>query len=357
MTTEPRSPWTTVTIDTADDAARVPAGAVAPLEEARYLARPPLSHVAALDASGALRARCSIWRRQDEAGRDTRDGIIGHFAAEEVATGTPFDATAGWAVLEHACRLLRDAGCPRVIGPMDGNTWQTYRFVTDPMTEPPFFLEPNQPAAWPRLFVEFGFQPLAHYTSALNDDLTRTDSRTEATRETLRQAGVDIHPLDLSQLDDELVRLYDVSLVAFTDNLFYSPLPRDVFVTMYQPLRDHLVSDLVLLAERQGEVIGYIFGLPNLLEAQRGEPVRTAILKTMAVHPAWRGLGLGSALIDQCQRAARSLGFRQVIHALMHEDNRSRAISSHFGRTIRRYTLFAKDLASASPASPEASPS
>ena len=68
------------------------------------------------------------------------------------------------------------------------------------------------------------------------------------------------------------------------------------------------------------------------------------IVKSMAVHPSCGGNGLGGLLMDDCQQAARKLGFERAIHALMHETNRSRSISARYGTTIRRYTLYEKAL-------------
>jgi hypothetical protein len=48
--------------------------------------------------------------------------------------------------------------------------------------------------------------------------------------------------------------------------------------------------------------------------------------------------------MDLAQRSARKLGFRRAIHALMHEENVSRTISGRYGRTIRRYALYARPL-------------
>jgi GNAT superfamily N-acetyltransferase len=65
------------------------------------------------------------------------------------------------------------------------------------------------------------------------------------------------------------------------------------------------------------------------------------VAKTLAVVPEARGLGLGGHLLDRVDEAARLRGFGAVVHALMHEDNRSRAMSDRRGaRVFRRYVLF-----------------
>jgi GNAT superfamily N-acetyltransferase len=109
-------------------------------------------------------------------------------------------------------------------------------------------------------------------------------------------------------------------------------------------VKPYVRPEIVLFAEQHGQPIGFIFAIPDMLQAKRGQSIDTVIIKTMAVHPAHAGLGLGSLLMARCEHAAHELGYRRAIHALFHEKNRSGKISSHTGKVIRRYTLFAKPL-------------
>jgi GNAT superfamily N-acetyltransferase len=87
-----------------------------------------------------------------------------------------------------------------------------------------------------------------------------------------------------------------------------------------------------------------MFALPDLLQARRRARIDTVVLKTVAVHPSFRGIGLGGALMDLVQRSARRMGFRRAVHALIHETNVSRRISDGYARTVRRYALFSRPL-------------
>jgi GNAT superfamily N-acetyltransferase len=98
------------------------------------------------------------------------------------------------------------------------------------------------------------------------------------------------------------------------------------------------------MAERPGELAGFLFALPDLLEAGRGDAPRTAILKTMAVRPGRRDAGLGAWLAAECHARAAAAGFTRVVHALMHDANVSAATSRRSARLLRRYTLYARDL-------------
>ena len=245
-------------------------------------------------------------------------------------------------MLHHAADQLHRKGRSLAVGPMDGNTWRRYRLLTQRGDEPPFFLEPDNPDDWPAHFTAVGFEPIATYFSGLNDDLTVVDPRVPAAMERMARDGIALRTIDLNRFDEELAAIHELSLEAFAENFLYTPIGRDEFVAMYGPVRPHLQREIILMAEQRGRLIGFMFGLPNLAQASRGQAVDTAIAKTIAVRPGRTGSGLGSVLMDQFQQAARRLGYQRVIHALMHEGNRSRQMVARFGRPFRQYTLYSK---------------
>ena len=300
----------------------------------RHAHTPDLSILAT--ERGSLVARCSCWWTDTAALDGQRVGVIGHYAAADPASGA--------AVLSRACDTLAAAGCALAVGPMDGNTWRRYRFVTERGTEPAFFLEPDNPDEWPSHWTGAGFSTLASYSSALNDDLAFEDPRTSAALARLTESGVAIRTFDPSRADAELRRMFALSTVAFGSNFLYTPLSETEFLAQNRAVLPFVRPELVLLAEKDGSLAGFMFALPDARQAQRGGTVDTVVLKTIAVDPAVWGMGLGGALMDLVQRSARTMGFRRAIHALMHDANASRRISGRYGRTIRRYALFARRL-------------
>ncbi|AHG89350.1 hypothetical protein J421_1813 [Gemmatirosa kalamazoonensis] len=292
-------------------------------------------------AGAALRARCSLWWTDAPPYEAHRVGAIGHFGAA--------DAEAARLLLDAACDALAARGCTLAVGPMDGNTWRRYRLVTERGDEPPFFLEPTNPDAWPAWFEAAGFAPLAQYTSALATDLTRPDPRAEAAAERLTASGVTVRPVDLARFDDELRAIYSVAAVSFRANLLYTPIAEREFAAQYQAVRRLVRPELALLAEHEERAVGFAFSIPDALEVARGEPPRTVIVKTVAVLPEReRYGGLGGWMVHRTHRTAAALGFTRAIHALMHETNAaSQSVSARTGATMRRYTLFARALASA----------
>ena len=99
-----------------------------------------------------------------------------------------------------------------------------------------------------------------------------------------------------------------------------------------------------IFATHHDRTVGFVFNVPDALQARRGESIDTVVLKTLAVVPDRGYAGLGSYLTQQTHRVARGLGYRRVIHALMHEKNVSLNISARYANLFRRYVLFARPL-------------
>lgn len=297
------------------------------------------AHWLVVDATGQALARCSLWWQSVPAYGTERLGLIGHYAAHE--------ASAAECLLEQACAHLAEQGCTLAVGPLDGNTFRHYRLLTERAVggsqQPPFFLEPDNPDAWPAQWQHAGFHSFAQYFSAIGE-LPAADPRTVSLAQRVAEHGVLIRAVDLTDFAAELHRIYGIVLKSFCHNLLYTPIAAAEFMAQYAPIRNYIQPELVLLAEQAGEPVGFIFALPDLAQAQRGEALDTMIIKTVGVVPELSGIGLGGLLVARCQLAARALGYRYAIHALMVEDNRSRKISAHYAQVMRRYTLFAKPL-------------
>ena len=323
--------------------AALPTQGVAPISREAWAVTRPDVHLAATD-TGGLAARASVWWTHPPADPErpgARIGCIGHL------DGRHADALA--VVVSEALDVLRQNGASRVVGPMDGSTWHAYRVVSDASPEgtshPPFALEPWPPARVEEALRAGGFEPVAHYHSAL---FPQIPDRSEALSERLglaEEKGVTLRRLDPHRAEAELGTLYDLSLDAFARNPYFAPILREAFLATYRPLVPRIDPRLLLIAEHHRQPVGVVFGLADWNEAARGETVRTLVFKTLAVRRALMGQGLGSLLSLALEEAAREMGLTRSIHALMHDANRSVRISQRREvDLIRRYALLGRKL-------------
>jgi hypothetical protein len=279
------------------------------------------------------RASCSLWWRRTPEHEGQRVGAIGHFAAADVESGAT--------LLAAACARLAARGCRLAVGPMDGSTWRNYRLVLERGEEPPFFLEPDSPIHWPQCFARAGFSAAATYCSSVQENLRFEDRRLQLVERRAAQAGVRIRNLDLANPERDLADIHEIALAAFAGAYLFSPIERDEFIAQYARILPHVRPELVLIAEQAGMPLAFAFGVPDAFEPARGT---TVILKTVATRPGLAYAGLGHLLVAHGARDAAALGFRRVVHALMHDTNRSLAWSAAYGRVFRRYALLSRTL-------------
>jgi GNAT superfamily N-acetyltransferase len=278
-------------------------------------------------------AQASLWWRDTPDLDGARIGAIGNFSAA--------DAETAGLLLNGAMTYLRERGCELAVGPMNGNTWREYRFMVESNGRGPFLLEPRNPVEFPGWWENAGFSVLSHYSSSVIP-LDGSGTISSALRTRMERSGVKIRELDPARYDEELKKIYQVSLKSFANNFLYTPLEEEAFLDVYRKVRERVDPDFVRIAERDEVACGFVFGIPDLEALARGEKP-AVIVKTLAVDPDARCAGLGSLLVDELHRIGWEKGYTEAIHALQHETNTSLKITDrHHGEVFRRYALFSK---------------
>ncbi|MCL2058962.1 MAG: GNAT family N-acetyltransferase [Oscillospiraceae bacterium] len=242
------------------------------------------------------------------------------------------DMDIGKRQLEAYTRELLAAGHRRVIAPINGDTWHSYRLVSWSGGEAAFPLEPQNPLWYNDVYKACGYKPLKRYSS----DAFYIGGEAEP------RGGVHA-PGKRGFLDGDLLlrgfrdgsdirTIYDISLRGFDDNFLYSEISYEAFEMLYKPFLPSIDSDLAIIAEIGGKPAGFMF---SYVSGGR------LILKTIAVLPDFRGRGVGAAMVGQVVQAGRAKGLRTAIAALIAEGNNSFNIISKYGSDkIREYTLY-----------------
>lgn len=235
----------------------------------------------------------------------------------------------GQEVLRQAISFVRASGLRQIIGPMDGDTWHTYRFVTQTDGSPAFLLEPGYSQEGIDVFKGAGFTQISQYFSA------RVPIAQTARTSPPETIDYTIEPWDGTDPEGLFEQVFDLSKRAFAQNAFYKPITRDAFLAMYMPMVPLLNRELIFFARRPDQtLVGFLFGTPNYAEGPKPSSV---ILKTYASLAR----GAGQHLAFAFHRAAALQGYDTAIHALIHDDNLSALRSASEGADVfRRYGLF-----------------
>ena len=231
------------------------------------------------------------------------------------------DKDSGKRKLQQYVDELIKSGHRRIIAPINGSTWHTYRLVSWTDGEPFFLLEPQNPIWYNEVFEDLGFRPLKQYRSDIFsiDNVLPLESRNTSVSFRGFRA-------------DDLEFIYDIATRSFDENFLYSNITFEDFSRLYQPLLPMMDNDLAIIAEANGSPAGFLFSF-----AVGGR----LVLKSVAVIPEYRTLGIGSVLINRAILAGQKKGVDAAIAALMADDNYSRSIVSKYNsRKIREYTLY-----------------
>ena len=244
---------------------------------------------------------------------------------------------------------LKKEGIETIIGPLNGTTWNTYRYVTEKGNGRPFLLEPWNEDYSVSLFEKLGFKPLAGYISTVMEGMNSNgrknlNKKIEKLKKFDYYKDIRVESAENKDLLKVLNKVYDLTVEAFKNNFLYSELEREIFLKMYMSYEDKIVKKFFKMLYLKGELIGYVFGIPDYTELGYKGKIDTIILKTIAVSPEYNGKGMGYILINSLVEEAEKEGYENVIYALMHESNVSKNIGLLLGNMLRRYTLFIKEL-------------
>lgn len=242
-------------------------------------------------------------------------------------------------LLQHAFQLAKEKGYTYLLGPMEGSTWNNYRFSLH-NKQPNFFLEPYHHTYYNQQFQAANFQPIARYISNLDEKLEVEESRLQQLGTHFQKEGIIVRNIDLGNIEEELYRIGQFSIEAFAHNFLYTPIAPEDFVAKYSKVKALFQKELIWIVENeQQEIQAISFSIKDHWDATG----KTVIIKSLARKKGSSLRGLGAFLIAKTYKTVKSLGYQKVIHAMMIQDNASVNLSEKYsGDAYKEYVLYGK---------------
>jgi hypothetical protein len=236
------------------------------------------------------------------------------------------DDTVAKELLKHATAQAKSFGGKQLIGPMEGASWQNYRFTTDDSAAS-FFTEYKHKTYYPNQFLNNGFKVLRTYSSTIDNNITADAKRLLKFEQKFKAEQLTIRYINLNDFENELIRIGEFSNVTFNKNYLFSEINIKDFVSNYKKLQPLIVPELFFIVENQlGELQAFLFSLPNYLDDAKS----SIIVKSMASLPKRNLAGLQIYLGELLYANAIKLRFSKAIHAYMIDDNMSNGLSKKF---------------------------
>lgn len=266
-----------------------------------------------------------------------------------------FETVAGW---------TRQAGLPRLLGPMNPTTNDECGLLVEGFDSPPVFMMTYNPRYYVPLVEAAGFRKtkdlLAFYMDLAKipmDRLGRIAGKIKA-----RNPELAFRAVKRKTLQQDLVKVKEVYNAAWEDNWGFVPMTDAEVDFMAARLKPLLMEGLVWLAEVGSEPVGFLLALPDYnvaLQPLRGRlltpkllgfipyllgwkcPPRTRVV-TLGMKEKYRSKGLESAMLIEGLKVGIAAGVTESEASWILEDNiqMRRVLEAIGGRVYKTYRLY-----------------
>lgn len=240
-------------------------------------------------------------------------------------------------LLNYAKHLAKENNYTQIIGPMEGSTWENYRF-SNHNDHPNFFMEPYHHVYYNQHFVDAGFSSISSYLSNLDLKMTYDEERLNKHEERFKSQGAVFRTIDMDNLEEDITKIAEFSISAFSNNFLYSPATVEDFSKKFMKISSLFDPRMILLVENaEGVIQGLCFSIKDYFDPTG----KTLVVKSIARLNDSPFKGVGAFLGGKTTQAAAEAGYKRLIHAFFLEDNASRRISeSNSGDDFKSYALY-----------------
>jgi hypothetical protein len=182
-------------------------------------------------------------------------------------------------------------GFNKLLAPMNGLTWFSYRLRTDELPLAWDWEPPRSPFLW-QLLSECGFVTDTLYHSFVNSHLEQYVADTAQDFRRCVEAGYRFEPVGAEFMQGEGIKeLFALSVKAFENNHYFKPITLDAFSSLYLRSQSSLQQSFTAIARHEeSPLAGYMY---NFLD----EKMDAVVLKNGGVAARDRGKGLSNALV------------------------------------------------------------
>lgn len=301
----------------------------------------------------------AIVNARHNAFHDERTGFFGLFECED-------DSAAAAGLIETAAERLEAAGLTRMRGPMSFSTNEEIQapgVLVDGFDKPPMIAMPYNPRRYAVLLEGAGLRKCIDLLAYCLDEARPSERLRRAADVSARRRGagrVGLRPLNLSRLDEEIGAIKSIYDSAWNANWGFVPMTDAEFAHAAKAFRAVIDRDLCVIAEADGEPVGFLLAVPDLNQALRhlpdGRLLPFGFLKvlhhrrridafrilTLGVKRGYRKQGIDTLLYLRTWEAAASKGYKRAEASWILEDNRDmrNALEKMGARLEKRYRVY-----------------
>ncbi|MGD9488480.1 MAG: N-acetyltransferase [Calditrichaceae bacterium] len=278
------------------------------------------------------------------------------------------DQDAANALFRAAADWLKEKKRDVMIGPMNPSTNDEAGLLITGFDTPPYLMMTHNPDYYPGIVEGFGNVKAkdlyAWMITTEEAEKNITEKMIRVSEKIIKKYDLKIRNLKVKDLKNEIKLVKEIYNNAWSENWGFVPFTDEEINHVAADLKDIADENLLLLAEKNGEPIGFSVTLPNVNEIfakiPNGRLLPTGIFKLLTglkkiktvrvvilgVKKEYQFLGLGAIFYIESIRRARKLGYQAGEMSWILEDNHAmnRAIEAVGSRIYKKYRIYSYPL-------------
>jgi GNAT superfamily N-acetyltransferase len=297
---------------------------------------------------------------------DSTVGIIGFFESID-------DRVVARDLFAKAEEWLAAKGRSTIRGPLSPSLAGSVGVQVDGRNGYPTLMMAYNPPYYRRLFEENGYEKGRDFLSYQLDPNGLDEARLRSLNDRLHREGFRFRAMKKRRLKAEMRAFCELHNVCWNqaDHYAFSPLTRREAEHPVASMKTIADMDLTVIAERNGELVGGLLGLPDANPAIRclnGKLGPIRLLKfllalrnvkqmrfvDLVIAPNCQRHGLATSMVARAVAAAKNKGYKFFEYSWVVEDNlASRQIAERFGgRETNRFRVYEKAISQTTRSSP-----
>ena len=270
------------------------------------------------------------------------------------------------ALLTTAEQWVGERGMKHMRGPMNFSTNEMCGLLVDAFDHPPMLMMPYNPSYYAALIEQAGFgkaKDLLAYLIDGREDATPPERLVRGVERLGKSQQVTIRPLDMSRFEKEIAQLFGIYQQAWQHNWGFTPVTEAELAHFVKQVRWIADPRLCLIAEVQGEMVGFALALPDYNQALQHtngrllpfgwlkllwhrRTINAARVLLLGLNPEVRLRGLDAMLFLKIWQDAPKNGYPYVECSWILEDNwpMIRGLERMGAKRYKTYRVYEKAL-------------
>lgn len=270
-------------------------------------------------------------------------------------------------LIDTASDWLKDRGCKYLQGPFNPNLHQELGVLVNGFEHDPFLMMTYNPNYYHKMLQRVGMEKASDFFAyRITRQSFQPQEKVQRVYERLsNRMSLKLRAGNLKKFDEEMAIIRELYNEAFSGHWGFTPITKEEFDFMGKELKSIIDTDLVLIAEYNGNPIGFLLAVPNLNLVLKkikdgklfpfgvfkllfnSKKINSARVMLLCIKKRFQPLGIGSIFYYKFFEKILQSNYQEVEIGWVVEDNLKMNAATKLigGEKVKTYRIYKKQIA------------